>query len=86
MNGREKVVVKNGPFSLIFCQTVALMLPHRSVVAGRLDEVLVAILFTSFVSTVGGSLTEGGEAPHRAQRKQEAEAGTGEPERITQKE
>jgi hypothetical protein len=30
-----------GPFSLIFCQIVALMLPHRSVFAGCL---LVAIL------------------------------------------
>jgi hypothetical protein len=42
LNGREKVVAKNGPFSLTFCQIVALMLPHRSVFAGCL---LVAILF-----------------------------------------
>jgi hypothetical protein len=28
---------------------VALMFPHRSVVAGRLDEVLVAILFPPLV-------------------------------------
>ena len=38
--GGEKVVAKNGPFSLTFCQIVALMLPHRSVFAGLL---LVAI-------------------------------------------
>jgi hypothetical protein len=37
LDGREKVVAKNGPFSLTFCQIVTLMLPHRSVVAGRLD-------------------------------------------------
>ena len=43
LNGREKVVAKNGPFSLTFCQIVAVMLPHRSSVAGRLDEMLVAI-------------------------------------------
>jgi hypothetical protein len=36
MNGREKVVEKNGPFSLTFCQIVALMLPHRSLFAGGL--------------------------------------------------
>ena len=42
LNGREKVVEKNGPFSLVFSQIVALMLPHRSVFAGCL---LVAILF-----------------------------------------
>jgi hypothetical protein len=36
LNGREKVVEKNGPFSLTFCQIVALMLPHRSVFAGVL--------------------------------------------------
>jgi hypothetical protein len=35
LNGREKVVTKNGPFSLTFCQIVAWILPHRSVVAGR---------------------------------------------------
>src|SRR5574337_479554 len=34
--GREKVVEKNRPFSLTFCRIVALMLPHRSVVTGRL--------------------------------------------------
>jgi hypothetical protein len=38
----EKVVEKNRPFSLVFSQIVALMLPHRSVFAGLL---LVAILF-----------------------------------------
>jgi len=42
LNGREKVVEKNGPFSLLFSQIVALMLPHRSWFAGLL---LVAILF-----------------------------------------
>ena len=36
LNGREKVVEKNGPFSLTFFQIVALMLPHRSVVTGLL--------------------------------------------------
>jgi hypothetical protein len=40
--GGEKVVAKNGPLSLVFCQIVALMLPHRSVFAGCL---FVAILF-----------------------------------------
>jgi len=40
--GRENVAEKNGPFSLTFCQIVALMLPHRSWFAGFL---LVAILF-----------------------------------------
>jgi hypothetical protein len=45
LNGREKVVAKNGLFSLTFCQIVALMLPHHSVVAGRLDELLVAMVF-----------------------------------------
>jgi hypothetical protein len=49
LNGREKVVAKNGPFSLAFCQIVALMLPHRSVVASRLDELVVAILVSSFL-------------------------------------
>jgi hypothetical protein len=42
LNGQENVVAKNGPFSLTFCQIVALMLRHRSVLAGLL---LVAILF-----------------------------------------
>jgi hypothetical protein len=42
LNGREKVVEKNWVFPLLFCQIVALMLPHRSVFAGLL---LVAILF-----------------------------------------
>jgi hypothetical protein len=41
-------VAKNGPFSLTFCQIVALMLPHRSVVAGRLDELLVAMVFPPY--------------------------------------
>ena len=40
-----EVVAKNGPFSLTFCQIVALMFPHRSVVAGRLDELVVAMVF-----------------------------------------
>jgi len=40
--GRENVVEKKSPFSLTFCQIVALMLPHRSLFAGLL---LVAILF-----------------------------------------
>jgi hypothetical protein len=31
LNGREKVVAKNGPFSLAFCQIVALMFLHRNV-------------------------------------------------------
>lgn len=44
LDGRETVVVKHGPFSLMFSQIVALMLPHRSVVAGRLDGLSVAIL------------------------------------------
>lgn len=42
LNGRKKVVAKTGPVSLTFCQIVALMLPHRSVVAGRLVCWLVA--------------------------------------------
>jgi len=37
-----KNCAKNGPFSLVFSQIVALMLPHRSVFAGLL---LVAIVF-----------------------------------------
>jgi hypothetical protein len=44
-NGREKVVEENGPFSLTFCQIVFLRLPHRSVVAGRFERVLVAVVF-----------------------------------------
>lgn len=41
-----KMLVDLGcPFSLTFCQIVALMLPHRSVVGGRLDEVLFAMVF-----------------------------------------
>lgn len=44
LDGRETVVVKHGPFSLMFSQIVALMLPHRSVVAGRFDGLSVAIL------------------------------------------
>jgi len=35
-------VAKNRPFSLTCCQIVVLMLPHRNVFAGRLDEGLVA--------------------------------------------
>ena len=42
LEGREKVVAKNGLFSLTFCQIVVLMLPHRSLFAGCS---LVAILF-----------------------------------------
>jgi len=42
LNGREKVVAKNGPFSLTFCQMVALMLPHRSVFAGFVGSHLVS--------------------------------------------
>jgi hypothetical protein len=49
MNGREEVVAKNGPFSLTFCQIVALMVPHRIMVAGRLDDVLVTMVFPSCV-------------------------------------
>jgi hypothetical protein len=30
LNGREKVVEKNGPFSLLCYQIVALILPQRS--------------------------------------------------------
>jgi hypothetical protein len=41
LNGREKVVAKNGPFSLVFSQIVALMLPHRSVLAGLLWVVIL---------------------------------------------
>jgi hypothetical protein len=35
LNGRENVAAKNGPFSLVFSQIVALLLPDRSVFAGR---------------------------------------------------
>jgi hypothetical protein len=35
LNGRENVVVKKGPFSLSFSQIVAVILPQRSVFAGR---------------------------------------------------
>jgi hypothetical protein len=45
LNGQEKVVAKNDPFSLAFYQIVALMFPHRSVVAGRLEVLLVAMGF-----------------------------------------
>jgi len=45
LNSTGKCLEKSGPFSLTFCQIVALMFPHRSVVAGRLDEWLVAICF-----------------------------------------
>ena len=38
----ENVATKKGPFSLSFCQIVALMFPHRSVFVGLL---LPAILF-----------------------------------------
>jgi hypothetical protein len=41
----EKGRGEKGPFSLTFCQIVAWMLPHRRVVAGRLDELLVAMMF-----------------------------------------
>lgn len=43
-------------------------------VAGRLDEVLVAMVLHPCV-THHKSLMGGGEAPHRSQKKQEAEAG-----------
>ena len=33
------------PFSPTFCQVLASIVPHCSVVAGRLDKLLVAILF-----------------------------------------
>jgi hypothetical protein len=45
LNGREKVFAKNGPFSLAFCQMVALMLPHRSV----FGIVVGSIYVSSFV-------------------------------------
>ncbi len=61
------------------------MLPHRSVVAGRLDKLLVAMVFPPCVNE-GDSLTKGEEAPHRPRRKQEAEAGAGVLERIKQQE
>jgi hypothetical protein len=51
LNGREKVVAKNGPFSLAFYQIVALMLPQRSVLAGRLDELVVATVFPPYVTS-----------------------------------
>ena len=41
LNGRANVVAKNGPFSMVFSQIVALMLPHHSWLAGCL---LVAIV------------------------------------------
>jgi hypothetical protein len=50
LNGRENVVAKNGPFSLVFSQIVALMLPHRSVFAGLL---LVAIVFPPWLKYSG---------------------------------
>ena len=43
LKGREKVVAKNGPFSLVFRHIMALMLPQRSVREGFL--LLIAILF-----------------------------------------
>lgn len=49
-------------------------------VAGRLDEVLVAMVLHPCV-THHKSLMGGGEAPRRSQRKQEAEAGIGRPEK-----
>lgn len=85
LNGRDKVVAKLGPFWLTFCQIVDLMLPHPTMIACRLAELLVAILFPP-CGTVGDFLTEGGPAPHRSQRKQEAEALTDGPERITWRE
>jgi hypothetical protein len=36
VNDREKVVEMSGPLSLTFCQIVALILLHRSVLAGLL--------------------------------------------------
>jgi hypothetical protein len=50
LNGLEVVVAKIGPFSLTFCQIVGLMSPHRSLVAGRFDECLVAMAYPDGVS------------------------------------
>jgi hypothetical protein len=41
-----KFLEKNGPFPLLFCQIVALMLPHRSIFTGLM---LVANLFPPFL-------------------------------------
>jgi len=49
MGHDRTVVAKNSPFLLTFFQIAASMLPHRSVVAGRLDELLVTMLFPSCV-------------------------------------
>lgn len=56
------------------------MVPDRSVVAGRLDEALVAMGFPPCV-TLKRSLT-GGEAPYSSWRKQGRMPLTGVPERI----
>jgi hypothetical protein len=61
LNGREKVVEKNGPFSLTFCQIVALMLPHRSVFAGCL---FVVILFPPMKGAKSKSIVEVGYIIH----------------------
>jgi hypothetical protein len=45
-NVRVKFVEKKGPFTLIFCQVVALVFPHRSIFTGLL---LVANLFPPFL-------------------------------------
>jgi hypothetical protein len=70
LSGREKVVEKNGPFSLLFCQIVALMLPHRSVFAGCL---LVAILFPCILNKP--EQLRGPLSPHRKAGTQTREAG-----------
>nr|WP_281722463.1 hypothetical protein [Nitrosomonas nitrosa] len=85
LNGRKKVVAKNGPFSLTFCQIVASMLPQCSVVAGRFDELLVAMVYT-LVWKEGNPLPRGREAPHRSQRKQEVETETDWPEKDKHRE
>jgi hypothetical protein len=41
LNGRENVVPKNGPFSMVFSQIAALMLPHHSWFAGWLLAAIV---------------------------------------------
>ena len=47
----EKVVAKNGPFSVTFFQIVALILPHHSAFAPCL---LVGILFPPFKTALKG--------------------------------
>ena len=57
---------------------------HHSLVAGCLQKWLFAMIFPPCVNE-GGSVTGGGESSHRSHRKQEAEAKTGGPDRITQR-